>query len=427
MLIRIIRYIYIPSSTSPSLSPDLLQESFHTNTAPFSIPSQVQVYLRSFDIDRPCPSHGSAAAMTQTVTITYSSPGLQPPVCVSTSLSQPQWDVLEMDYSELPSGEREFVKTFQVSGGKHQYRFRLGSGDMWVCDEGKPTVDDGLGNRNNVLVVQNPLTTKKTTGHPQPDTTESVDFDALALRPTFLPEWDISDQDIKRDSLGDSLVQDTKVVDQKPEHHVESRAALFAHEQSGHPRPKLDVSPEYTPANFSPQETKATEDEDGDIEASHHAGSPVSAHERDDVPTRVHTRGADDDGDYMEDAPLLGHEKLSPASAERRRAPLLAYEKDNTNQRHHNDDSRVLVSPISFHLAADLPGPESHIPAEADPNDITLEKLPTHYEGILSSLHSMRTAEDETMEDVLRLTSPVTKTLGSAFPQSPSLPSVCEE
>ena len=74
--------------------------------------------------------------MAQKVTVTYSSPGLQPPVYITTSLSEPQWELLEMDCRKTPDGEREFAKTFHVAGGEYQYKFRLGPGDWWVCDSG---------------------------------------------------------------------------------------------------------------------------------------------------------------------------------------------------------------------------------------------------------------------------------------------------
>ncbi|KAM0716607.1 hypothetical protein Q7P37_008052 [Cladosporium fusiforme] len=370
------------------------------------------------------PSHTSVATMAQKVTITYSSPGLQPPVYITTSLSDPQWDLLEMDCSELPGGEREFVKTFHAEEGEYQYKFRLGPGDWWVCDEDKPTLDDGLGNRNNLLLVKNESSVKKTAAHSQH---LADDVGELEPGPTFPHERDSSERNPKRDSLGDDVVgsklaHDVKTEIAQTEHHPDDHhAPLFAHEQNGSPHRKPGVAPEEVPVNFS-----MDDDGDGDVEPSHYPQSPTFAHER-DAPARVSTPGTDEDEDFMEEAPLMRHETLSPGPSERDHAPRLPHEHDN---QHHDYDSDVLVSPVSA-SSAHLPEARNHIPAEADPNDPSLEKMPTHQEGILESLRrsSMRMARDEAMQDIITSTSPVTKTTSrsSSSPQSASLPSVLED
>ncbi|KAF2718207.1 hypothetical protein K431DRAFT_139164 [Polychaeton citri CBS 116435] len=94
--------------------------------------------------------------MAQKVNITYSSPGLQPPVFLTTSLTHPQWEPVEMGVTTDADGNHVFSKEFEATEGHYQYKFRLGVGDWWVFDEGKPTVDDGFGNKNNLLVVEQP-------------------------------------------------------------------------------------------------------------------------------------------------------------------------------------------------------------------------------------------------------------------------------
>lgn len=120
--------------------------------------------------------------MAHQVTITYSSPGLQPPVYITSSLSEPQWDLIEMDCSEAPSGEWEFSKTFPAVKGEYQYKFRLGPGDWWVCDESKPTVDDGFGDRNNVLVVQDEVPEKEHAAESHKSVDDAAEFESSTLR-----------------------------------------------------------------------------------------------------------------------------------------------------------------------------------------------------------------------------------------------------
>ncbi|MCJ1286348.1 hypothetical protein MMC26_005693 [Xylographa opegraphella] len=105
-----------------------------------------------------------ADSTKQMIEITFKSPGACPPVYVSGAFTDPPWQVCEMKYhttirqrdEEGTSAElREylFYKQFQVSQGHWQYKFRLGPGDWWVCDENAEVVADGAGNRNNLLVV----------------------------------------------------------------------------------------------------------------------------------------------------------------------------------------------------------------------------------------------------------------------------------
>ncbi|WPH03025.1 Hypothetical protein R9X50_00589900 [Acrodontium crateriforme] len=95
-------------------------------------------------------------AMAQPVTLFYSSPGLQPPVYAFTNLSDPKWEAVEMDAKKNDKGEWNFSKTFSVEPGDYQYKFRLGPGDWWALDDQHETVNDELGNQNNLLVVKEP-------------------------------------------------------------------------------------------------------------------------------------------------------------------------------------------------------------------------------------------------------------------------------
>jgi hypothetical protein len=92
--------------------------------------------------------------MTMPITIEFGSPGLQPPVYIATSLSDPQWEPIEMEPSRNESGEYTFTKKFDAQEGEYQYKLRLGPGDWWTCDDSKPQVDDGMGNKNNLVTVK---------------------------------------------------------------------------------------------------------------------------------------------------------------------------------------------------------------------------------------------------------------------------------
>ncbi|KAL1635204.1 hypothetical protein SLS58_010374 [Diplodia intermedia] len=90
------------------------------------------------------------------VTITFSVPGTLPPVFVASSLTTPSWEPIEMSVKDerTASGDLIFEKNFDaVESGEYQYKFRLGPGDWWVCDESAPIVCDDAGNRNNLLLV----------------------------------------------------------------------------------------------------------------------------------------------------------------------------------------------------------------------------------------------------------------------------------
>ena len=76
--------------------------------------------------------------MKQHVRLSYRCAGLRPPVYVVTSLSDPQWQPLEMHSNVLDSQELEFWREFEAVPGEHQYKFRLGPGDWWALDESKP-------------------------------------------------------------------------------------------------------------------------------------------------------------------------------------------------------------------------------------------------------------------------------------------------
>ncbi|KAI5362314.1 Putative immunoglobulin-like protein [Septoria linicola] len=123
--------------------------------------------------DRPVTPGG--ITMTIPVTIEFTSPGLQPPVFIATSLSDPQWEPLEMEGTQNDRKEFKFSKSFNAQEGEYQYKLRLGPGDWWTCDENQPQVDDGQGNKNNLVIVK--------AGGPQHDRADSVHEHGAPLMP----------------------------------------------------------------------------------------------------------------------------------------------------------------------------------------------------------------------------------------------------
>ena len=99
------------------------------DTPPASPPVRPLATLRPSWIGPPPserPTTLGVQAMKQKVTVEYSSPGLQPPVYILTSLSDPQWDPIEMHRETNDHGDYIFSKTFYVEEGEYQYKFRLG-------------------------------------------------------------------------------------------------------------------------------------------------------------------------------------------------------------------------------------------------------------------------------------------------------------
>lgn len=78
------------------------------------------------------------ASTKHTVEITFRNPGAKPPVYVTGAFTIPPWEQMEMEYHSIQDdqpNEYIFSKRCQVAEGRWQYKFRLGTGDWWVCDE----------------------------------------------------------------------------------------------------------------------------------------------------------------------------------------------------------------------------------------------------------------------------------------------------
>lgn len=296
----------------------------------------------------PKPVTPGVEAMKIPVTIEFASPGLRPPVYVGTSLSDPQWEPLEMEHFSRHDGEFTFRKFFAVEEGEYQYKLRLGPGDWWVCDDTQPQVDDGMGNKNNLVSVK--YQAVKHLEPPTPSAHEAAPAEKVesAHAAPLLPHEDHVPQ-IK-----------------EPEGHSDEHAAP---ESTSH-------SPLMPHEDHSPQ-TKEHPDQ----------------HAAPDPPTH---------------APLMDHENLSPTKNKpttppiehqeplhcETHSPLFAHETGSSNSPHHDDDVSRQISP----LLSSTKVPDSPIPEEADPNDPTLIKFPTDHKGIMEHLERARQSlpEDQT-------------------------------
>lgn len=70
------------------------------------------------------------------IIISYRKAGTKPPVFVAGTFSDPAWEPHEMGCSVDSLGEYTFEQVVSVEAGAElQYKFRLGAGDWWVCDD----------------------------------------------------------------------------------------------------------------------------------------------------------------------------------------------------------------------------------------------------------------------------------------------------
>lgn len=282
------------------------------------------------------------------------------------------------------SGEFTFVRNFDVEEGEYQYKFRLGPGDWWVCDEGKEVVDDGTGNRNNRVVVK--AATVKT----------AVDSGVAS------PEKETTSPKAPAGLMSKITKKAEPVV--KPA--VEATREVFASSDKG----------------SSGQQTPEQERSDPMNDAGAVKQENVQPSHKNDIDSETEPYAA----------PLLRHESLSPTSHEQEHSPLFRHESIGLGYNHHEDaaphpDNNGSPAKPAFRtaLAARI------APQEADPNDPSLHHFPTDHQGIVDHIHRAHTRlpEDETSEDVIT-SSPASSTAiseSSSVSAVPSLPSVNEE
>ena len=274
------------------------------------------------------PTTPGVSAMKQQVTIHYASPGLQPPVYIFTNLSDPQWEAVQMDDVKNNSGEHRFFKDFMVEEGEYQYKFRLGPGDWWVCDDSGPTVDDGSGNKNNLLVVKGQSTVPdvspaeqkddKTTSQSQPQTTSNPPA-ILLLQPT--PQSRSIVSPVGEAPSAPLMKHETFQPDkgsesqQTPEHEVKDP---MAHAETPNKTEDTQFLMKHETLTPESKDDDSTSDDNDDDSSSSSSSSEAD-------------NGAED----PHSSPLLRHESLVPSSLEQENAPLFRHESIGLAYNHH--------------------------------------------------------------------------------------------
>lgn len=382
---------------------DTVLEVDRPNTPPPSTPTRPKNQQRPSWIG-PSPSGPllapQSAAMARKVTVTYAAPGLRPPVFVTTSLSNPAWELIEMHASKRPGGEYFFALDFDAEPGEHGYKFRLGPGDWWVCDESRPIVDDGSGHRNNLLVVEHDPLVAATARHQPDDAGLAMESDRL--KPGNDPKSETAPSSTHSPTLDHELHQRPTAVevvcDETPsrshqhddhEDHEHERSPLFAHENHFASKPLESFDPE-NDVMMNPRQ------DDGD------------------------------DDDVFEDPPLLRHETLSSDSAEEEQAPLFRHEFTFPSQRSSEQDDVAVFSSMSS--SSSRSSFDGGVCPEADPDDPSLERFPVHKAGIMHEIHraSKSMPEDQTSEEGCSR-SPQRSASSASMLSSPPLPDVIEE
>ena len=377
------------------------------------------------------PRSPGIEAMKQSVTVEYSSPGAQPPVYVFTSLSEPQWSPVEMDSVKAGDGEYCFRKTFTVEEGDYQYKFRLGPGDWWALNESAPVVDDGDGNKNNLLEVKPPavplflnqITPALT---PQPVAQPATKTNTETRSPKEAPR-----------SFAIPPVSALNLPHTEPQVSTPALAPLMKHELPAAPiqsaMPSDKAQPQSPTTSLPASVPSQPHDEH---QATTTAPAPLLKHEtffqgptevKDEQDTEPdYSYNGDDDGDEQDgdSPPLLRHESFAPSSAEQTQAPLLRHESMAIGEHddEHFDHLHRMASPSSHHSS------EGSVAPEADPDDPTLEKFPTDQLGIFEHIHRVSTKTDDDHEGNVKDNSHIRPSFGeTAVSSFASLPSVQED
>lgn len=369
--------------------------------------------------------------MTQRIKITYNHAGLQPPVYIAGSLDESQWQPVEMSVSHKQDGELEFFKEFDAEEGEYQYKFRLGPGDWWVLDENEQVVDDGAGNRNNMVVVKPVVAEKEsmiethvmdqaTAPVQAPEQTEDASVRAPIPVPAMLRYEETKTDDTEHDPQTDSIPP-VPVSSNEPEHVKQEVVAAHAEEDVTAPiqepeksssaqdeeEEKLESSPLFSQESFTdkrqdskrPSVSSNDDDEDEPQQLLPHESVwdepqqrlPHESHQE-QAPDSSAVEDFDDDEDFEEDEqpPLFRHESFAPHDVES--APLFQHESIS------NDDHQQLSSrSVRSNSSASLGSHRSRHVDSNDLNDPSLERFPTDQAGIMAHLQRTETRlrEDE--------------------------------
>ncbi|KAK5743085.1 hypothetical protein LTR17_002845 [Elasticomyces elasticus] len=384
-----------------------------------------------------------AATMKSPATVEYTSKGLQPPVYVFTSLSDPQWEPLELDHEKQAGGENRFYKTFLADEGEYQYKFRLGPGDWWALDESKPTVDDGAGNKNNLMIV------KLVAAAPQPPKEEPKVKEAANSEETAPSQPRATSPQAPTSPLSNFASTVSNQLSSAASAVTSTVAPSIPHEQSppsdkpaptiSNPLPAAGAAVSQAVAPPMPHEQPAASEKPATATMNplptiqtelSHTLAPLMKHESffPEGQANVQRNAFDDDEDETglveedndiyehQQSPLLRHETLGPDSDEHMHSPLMRHESMGLRDMEPDHTYSQLSTTSSGSSAEDAISPE------ADPNDPSLEKFPTHSAGIFEHIHSAtaRLPADEIEHAAANM-------LSRERSKSPSMPSVQEE
>ncbi|KAI4654069.1 hypothetical protein J4E93_001838 [Alternaria ventricosa] len=249
--------------------------------------------------------------MAARATITFSQPGVQPPVYVTTSLND--WTLVQMQplHDKTASGDLIFSREFTgVAEGSHQYKIRVGE-DHWVLDESKETAAVDQGIRNNLVHVK-PASECTSLRPVSEATTNTAALETSPGNPSKMPE-DRKDSTINQEQLAYDQIHYAHL----PE-HVAKRAADSESDLEG---TKVD-SPVETAAPKTPEIPLLVVDKTdrrpayGDDFGAGATTAQKAAHDMraaDSLPDQLnivpesHTEPESDDG---EAAPLFRHESF---------------------------------------------------------------------------------------------------------------------
>ncbi|KAI4728119.1 hypothetical protein E4T49_04060 [Aureobasidium sp. EXF-10728] len=309
--------------------------------------------------------------MAEKQQIHYSHPGLQPPVFIAGSMCEPQWEPIEMKQKEKEDGELEFEHEFEADPGEYQYKFRLGPGDWWVLDETKPTVDDGTGIRNNLLVVESKPVKTEATKIPEPQAAQTVEEKDMPV------PVQVTDAHNKHDEFEDDMEDDDGIP--------ESEKNLFRHETVQIPNGTGESDNE---------DEEDVEDDDDQLEEP-----PLLEHEKSfqrvdsqhGTPSKIANFDLDDTTespievddfavDEYDAPPLFRHETGVASDLDPDEAPLFAHES---------------MSPVMSASSFSSPSRKQRKPDLEDVNDPSLEPFPVDEAGIQARLQRVATRHRE--------------------------------
>ncbi|RMY90658.1 hypothetical protein D0862_09904 [Hortaea werneckii] len=444
-----------PSSTATSSSAPTTPT---TQSSPRPAPGKQPSW-----IGPPKPATLDPRNMKHPVTVEYAHAGLQPPVFVCTSLSEPQWQPIEMDKEKRANGEYRFFKSFSAAEGEYQYKFRLGPGDWWVTDDQKPVVDDGAGNKNNLMTVKAPgasaITAPTPSDRPRVTSGRSIPQPTDDSEPHQRMEASKKKTDAAQASKAHNATQSSAGAPRpnKPhgidlpvgignlddiptpgsapgmEHETEPEfATSHQHQHANVPHAHPLDHPLGSPTDSMPDAAPLMKHESfaAPIETKHEI-APLMKHEsfaaQDEMEKDLVAVDSYPDENAVEDddgPPLLRHESLAPESDEQTQAPLMRHESLALGQ--HSEHPRSALRPSGSSITSSHSSQEDAVAPEPDPDDKSLEHFPHDRRGIFSHIHRASAhAADHEARDAAQ----APKRSPHSGPSSPiaSLPSVQED